>query len=249
MTKLTGRAEVKALDLSAIFEAAVEGQQTVFTHSDADTFTFAKQRARTATQRLVDSKGQRFSGRISVLTEPTLLLLTYAAKGHGATGVARTRRARKEVEASKRTGHTVETQKFEGAAEARQTLVVAQGQGAIYFCTADTRSSIGPALAEGDDVRCAWCRETNESSDKIFNTGAAIREDGEVIDEAKKPTILMYATIEAGVVVPVAHAVKRQSRRRAQKAELGEHISAAAVKARKERKKKERTSLARRRGR
>lgn len=248
--KLNSRDEVKALDLKALFDAAIEGTASAFECDDQQTFVFATQRARTFAVRM------GYQGRISVLTDKHALTVTYASGGARHQVAARQRVERKEAEAIKRTGHTVETRQIVGtsvsAGPDKYRLAdpsIQEGE-AIYTCHADAGMlSVGPAAAPGDDVRCAHCGRTNESAGKEFASGGTVKDDGQIdVDEAPTPTIRLVYMIEDGLAVQVKQS-KRQSRRRAQKAELGEHISAAAIKARKERKKKERTSLARRRGR
>ena len=252
MTKLNNRDEVKALDLAAIFDAAIRGEDTVFTHSDEDTFTFAKQRARTATQRLSDGEGNRFSGRISILTDPTTLTLTYSSKG-GSTErapAARRRVERKEAEV-KRTGVVIETRNLVGStkplpdgAYSVEDESFVDGQ-VIYGCQPGCKLSVGPAAAKGDDIKCSYCGRTNESSAIEF--GGAVTLDGEEI--LPTPTIQPLYRFDEGRAVSIGRSLRRKTSRQVREGDIGAAASNAAHKERKARRKKDRASLSRRRSR
>jgi hypothetical protein len=250
MQQLTGREEVKALPLQTIFEDATHGEDTVFGHSDADTFEFAKRHARTATQRLVDSAGQRFSGRVRVLTDPSSLTITYCRAGTDHVAAPAARR-RVERMAAKSSGRMVETRELEprgsknvpgGAKFDDPTL--AEGD-MLYWCHCSFYT-VGPAYKMGDDIRCAHCQATRLAS----MAEDAATDDG----EESKPTIYPTHVIEGGIAVVLSRAAAgRPARRRRRKdvrdGDLGEAITEAAEKVRKTRAKRGRESLARRRGR
>lgn len=261
MQQLTTREEVKALPLQTLFEDAVRGQDTAFGHADEDTFEFAKRRARTATQKLVDGEGQRFSGRVRVLTDPSTLTITYCQTGtaHPAAPEAR-RRVEREV-AIVGTGVVIETRKVLGGGKAvghamrpsefildDETLVKGE---IIYGCQPGCGQSVGPPAEPGDDIRCAHCKRTNKSALKEFSAilMPPLDEDGQTVPPT--PTIQAYFEVEddrhiVRITVPTTG---RKSRKEMRDGELGDAITEAADKARKVRAKRGRDSLARRRGR
>jgi len=246
---LTGRDEVKALPLQTIFENATHGEDTAFTHSDQDTFDFAKRRARTAAQRLLDSAGQRFSRRVRVLTDSATLTITYCRAGgeHAAAPAARRRAERKAAAA---TGVVIETRKLEGGSQplARGEYhlddeTLKDGE-VIYGCQPGCRLSVGPAAAKEDDIRCSHCGRTNASA--LIEFGGITFEEGQEV--LPSPTIQALYRIEGGRAVPIVRGTGRKTRKQVRDGDLGEAITEAAVKARKARAKKGRESLARRRG-
>lgn len=256
---LTGREEVKALPLQTIFEAAVHGEDTAFGHSDADTFEFAKRRARTSTQKLVDGEGQRFSGRVRVLTDPTALTITYCRAGteHSAAPAAR-RRVERRVAVAK-TGVVITTRKLLGSSKPvgraphpseyllEDTTLVKGEIG--YSCQPGCKGfSVGPAAARGDDIQCAHCGRTNASALQEF--GGILYVEGEEVLPA--PTIQAHFQIEEGgraVLIRHASATGRKTRKQIRDGDLSDALVEAAEVARKVRAKKGRESLARRRGR
>jgi hypothetical protein len=255
MQQLTGREEVKALPLQTIFEDALRGEDTAFGHSDADTFEFAKRHARTATQRLVDSEGQRFSGRVRVLTDPTALTITYCRTGtaHPAAPAARQRVERQAAVAP--TGVVIKTRKLQGSSKPvgravrpneyileDTTLVVGE---IIYGCQPGCGFSVGPVAAKGDDTQCSHCKRTNASA--LAEFGGILYEEGqEVLPDL---TIQAHFQIEEGRrAVRITRGTGRKTLKQVRDGDLGEAITEAAEKARKARAKKGRESLARRRG-
>jgi len=249
------REEVKALPLQTIFEDATRGEDTAFGHSDQDTFEFAIRRARTATQRLVDSTGQRFSGRVRVLTDPTTLTVTYSRAGteHAAAPAARARIERKVATA--KTGAVIETRNLLGGSKVLgrdrfsledETAQVGEG---IYSCQPGCKLSIGPAAAKGDDIRCSYCGKTN--AEYTADSVGSIPDDAE---DARRPTLptirLAYHVVETGIAEAVRVSTgKRKTRKEVRDGDLGDAITVAANKARKETRRKARHSLARRKGR
>ena len=261
MQQLTGREEVKALPLQTIFEDVVRGQDTAFGHADEETFEFAKRRARTATQRLVDGEGLRFSGRVRVLTNPSTLIITYCQPGtaHPADPVAR-RRVERKVEAAG-TGVVIETRKVQGGSKAvdnrashpneyisdDETLVKGE---IIYSCQPGCALSVGSAAAPGDDIQCAHCGRTNKSALKEFSAilMPPLDEDGQTVPP--EPTIQAIFTVEADRhLVKIRHGTGKMTRKEMRDGDLGDAITEAAEKARKVRAKRGRDSLSRRRGR
>ena len=256
MQQLAGREEVKALPLQTIFEDAVRGQDTAFGHVDEETFEFAKRRARTATQRLEDSEGQRFSGRVRVLTDPSTLTITYCQPGtvHPAAPEARRRVERKAAIAG--TGVVIETRKLQGNSKPvgrathpseyvsdDETIV---GGEIIYSCLPSCGFSVGPPAAQGDDIRCSNCKRTNKSALKEF--GGVIYEEGQEV--LPTPTIQALFQVEDDRrVVRITHATGRKTSKEIREGDLGDAVTEAAAKARKIRAKRERESRARRRGR
>lgn len=248
---LTGRDEVKALPLQTIFEDAARGEDTAFGHSDADTFEFAKRHARTATQRLVGSDGQRFSGRVRVLTDPTALTITYCRTGtaHSAAPAAR-RRVERQAAVAK-TGVVIKTRKLQGGTKqirlnefSYEDTTIVDGE-VVYGCQTGCKLSVGPALAKGDDIKCAYCGRTNASS--LTEFGGIVYEEGQEV--LPDPTVYALHRIEGGRAVRIVHGTGRRTRKQMRDGDLGEAITEAAEKARKARAKKGRDSLARRRGR
>lgn len=261
MQQLTGRNAVKALPLQALFEAAVRGQDTVIKLSDEETFEFAKRHARTATQRLVDGEGQRFSGRVRVLTNPSTLTITYCQPGtaHPADPAAR-RRVERAAEVAG-TGVVIETRKVQGGSKAvdnrashpneyisdDETLVKGE---IIYSCQPGCALSVGPAAAPGDDIRCAHCQRTNKTALEEFSAilMPPLDEDGQA--EPPAPTIQAIFTVEAERhIVKIRHGTGKMTRKEMRDGDLGDAVTEAAEKARKVRAKRGRDSLARRRGR
>ena len=261
MQQLATREEVKALPLQTLFEDAVRGQDTAFGHADEDTFEFAKRRARTATQKLVDGKGLRFSGRVRVLTDPSTLTITYCQTGtaHPAAPEARRRVERKAAVAG--TGVVIETRKVQGGSKAvgrahrpsefimeDETLVKGE---IIYGCQPGCAQSVGPVAEPGDDIRCAHCKRTNKSALKEFSAilRPLVDEDGQEVLPA--PTIQALFEVEDDLhIVRITQAtIGRKTRKEMREGDLGDAITEAADKARKVRAKRGRDSLARRRGR
>ena len=256
MQQLTGREEVKALPLQTIFEDAMRGEDTAFGHSDAETFEFAKRRARTATQRLVDSEGQRFSGRVRVLTDPSTLIITYCQTGtsHPAAPAARRRVERQATIAP--TGTVIQTRKLEGsstpvgrAASPSEYLLedtsLVEGE-IIYGCQPGCGFSVGAAAAKGDDIQCSYCGRTNASA--LTEFGGIIQEEGEEV--LPEPTIQARYQIEEGRrAVRIRHGTGRKTLKQIRDGDLGDAITEAAEQARKVVAKRGRDSLARRRGR
>ncbi len=261
MQQLTTREEVKALPLQTIFEDAVGGQDTAFGHVDEDTFEFAKRRARTATQKLVDGEGQRFSGRVRVLTDPSTLTITYCQTGtaHPAAPEARRRVERKAAVVG--TGVVIETRKVMGGGKAvdnrashpseyimdDETLVKGE---IIYGCQPGCAQSVGPAAAPGDDIRCAHCKRTNKTALKEFSAilMPPLDEDGQTVPP--EPTIKALFEVEADRhIVKIRHGTGKMTRKEMREGDLGDAVTEAAEKARQIRSKRGRESLARRRGR
>ncbi len=252
MQQLTGREEVKALPLQTIFEDAVRGKDTAFGHSDEETFTFAKRRARTATQRLEDSEGLRFSGRVRVLTDPSTLTITYCQTGTAHPAV-RWRVERKAATAS--TGVVIPTRKLQGSSAPvgrapspseyileDETLVKGE---IIYGCQPGCGFSVGLPAAQGDDMACAHCGRTNASARKEFVT--SLDEEGQ--EEQPSPTIQARFLVEEDRrVVRITHDTGQKTRKQIHDGDLGDAIGEAAETARKIRAKRGRDSLARRRG-
>lgn len=154
-------------------------------------------------------------------------------------------------DATKRTGQTVDLRPFASTGSKQHargvfTLVdpTAQEGEVIYTCDACSLISIGPAVARGDDIRCGQCRRTNESAIKEFSSGGLADDE----DEKPSATIKPAYKIEDGFAVAVSRA-RRKTRKQIREGDLGEAVSTAANRARSARRKKERTSLARRRGR
>jgi hypothetical protein len=255
MQQLTNRDAVKALPLQTIFADAVRGEDTAFGHSDAETFEFAKRRARTATQRLVDSEGQRFSGRVRVLTDPTTLIITYCQTGasHAAAPAERRRVERKAAVA--KTGVVIPTRKLEGGSKAvgraaspseyrLEDTTLVEGE-IIYGCQPGCGFSVGAEATKGDDIQCAYCGRTNASALKEF--GGILYEEGEEV--LPDPTIqARYRIEEGGLAVRIVRGTGRKTLKQIRDGDLGDAITEAAEQARKVVAKRGRDSLARRRG-
>lgn len=253
MTMLAGRDDVKALNLCALFEAAVRGEEMTFEHGDQDTFEFAIRHARTATQRLLDSAGECFSGRIRVLTDPARRMVTYCSAGTRRSPASRQAHRREEPVAA--TGAVIETRRLLGGSKQigpgiftiEDSSVV--DEEIIYGCQPGCKLSVGLPAARGDDIRCAHCGRTNASAAIEFGNLAIQDDTAGDEEDAGQPTIRAYFRIEDGRAIRILRRVrKQQTRKQLHDGDLGEAIQEAAVAARKARAKHARERRAARRG-